>query len=115
MNGPTVLGRLSFQVLREFCITVTRKLPNRLETRAARQAVRALLAWNPVSGSDRILSSAWEIEDRYAISWWDALIVAAAREQSCRYLLTEDLQDGQDLAGVCVVDPFENEPGDILT
>jgi len=107
-------GRLSFQVLREFYVTVTRKLPNRLETGAARNAVQALLAWKPVACSDRTLGSAWEIEDRYSISWWDALIVAAAREQACTILLTEDLQDGQALAGVRVVSPFSVGPGDVL-
>ena len=59
-------------------------------------------------------SSAWEIEDRYSISWWDALIVAAAREQTCTILLTEDLQDGQVLAGVRVVSPFLNAPEKVL-
>jgi len=107
-------GRLSFQVLREFYITVTRKLPNQLEKGAARNVVRALLAWKPVAGSDRLIASAWEIEDRYSISWWDALIVAAAREQSCTMLLTEDLQDGQVLAGVRVANPFLNQPEKVL-
>jgi predicted nucleic acid-binding protein len=107
-------GRLSFQVLREFYVTVTGKLPNKLETGAARNVVRTLLAWKPIACSDRIIGSAWEIEDRYSISWWDALIVAAAREQACTILLTEDLQDGQVLAGVRVTNPFSVVPGDLL-
>lgn len=107
-------GRLSFQVLREFYVTVTGKLPNRLEVGVARNAVRALLAWKPVACSDRIIGAAWEIEDRYSISWWDALIVAAAREQACTVLLTEDLQDGQVLAGVRVTNPFLHEPEKVL-
>jgi predicted nucleic acid-binding protein len=107
-------GRLSFQVLREFYVTVTKKLPNQLETGAARNVVRSLLAWKPIACSDRLISSAWEIEDRYSISWWDALIVAAAREHECTILLTEDLQDGQVLAGVRVTNPFLNEPEKIL-
>jgi len=107
-------GRLSFQVLREFYVTVTRKLPNQLETEAARNVARALLAWKPAACSDRIMGSAWEIEDRYSISLWDALIVAAAREQACTILLTEDLQDGQVLAGVRVTNPFLNAPEKVL-
>lgn len=106
-------GRLSFQVLREFYVTVTRKLPRQLEAEAARQVVHALLAWSPVTGDERLMTSAWEIEDRYSIGWWDALIVAAAREQRCTVLLTEDLQDGQILAGVRVTDPFSNRPPEI--
>jgi predicted nucleic acid-binding protein len=107
-------GRLSYQVLREFYVTVTAKLTRSLERKTARKAVRALLAWKPIPSSERLVSSAWEIEDRYAISWWDALIVAAAHEQSCAILLTEDLQDGQNLAGVRVVDPFSHDPDDVL-
>lgn len=103
-------GRLSHQVLREFYVTVTRKLANPLDINDARDAVRALLAWKPPADRDRTMSLAWEIEDRYAISWWDALIVAAAVEQSCSILLTEDLQDGQEIAGVRVVDPFTHAP-----
>ncbi len=51
------------------------------------------------------------IQDRYQLSFWDALIVAAARSASCRYLLTEDLQANQDLDGVLVVNPFLCDPG----
>ena len=110
----TRTGRLSFQVLREFYITVTGKLARRLERETARRAVRALLAWNPTPSNERLISVAWEIEDRHAISWWDALIVAAAREQLCSVLLTEDLQDGQIVAGVQIVDPFTHDPSDVF-
>lgn len=43
---------------------------------------------------------------RWAISYWDAAIVEAAREAGCAILLSEDLQDGFDFAGVRVVNPF---------
>lgn len=103
-------GRLSYQVLREFYVTVTRKLTDSLDTDQARRAVRSLMAWNPVPSDDRLIESAWDLEDRYALSWWDALIVAAARRQSCAILLSEDLQEGQDLGAVRVVNPFSTEP-----
>ncbi|HEU5451456.1 MAG TPA: hypothetical protein VFU76_05695, partial [Terriglobales bacterium] len=60
----------------------------------------------PASISASILQRAWDVEDEYRLSFWDALIVAAAKASSCRYLLTEDLQAGQDFAGVVVVNPF---------
>ncbi|MCU0302653.1 MAG: PIN domain-containing protein [Thermoanaerobaculales bacterium] len=107
-------GRVSFQVLREFYVTTTRKLATPLATEHARRAVRSLLAWNPAPSSGGLLETAWELEDRFSIAWWDALIVAAARDQACAILLTEDLQDGQDIAGVRVVDPFLHDPGDII-
>ena len=110
----TRAGRLSYQVLREFYVTVTRKLTKSLDTDRARRAVRTLLAWDPVACNERIIASAWDLEDRYSLSWWDALIVAAAREQSCPILLSEDLQTGQDLGGVRVVNPFAAKPGEVL-
>jgi predicted nucleic acid-binding protein len=54
----------------------------------------------------KILDHGWKIQDRYQLSFWDALIVAAAKSASCRFLLTEDLQPGQDFDGLLVVNPF---------
>ncbi|PYQ60739.1 MAG: hypothetical protein DMF53_16455, partial [Acidobacteria bacterium] len=58
--------------------------------------------------------AAWSIQDRFRLSWWDALIVSAARSAECPYLLTEDLQHGQDLDGVRVVSPFRISPEEWL-
>jgi predicted nucleic acid-binding protein len=80
----------------------------------ARAEVRDLLAWQPVIVDDAILEQGWKIQDRYRLSFWDSLIVAAARAASCRYLLTEDLQPDQDLDGVVVVDPFSTDPESLL-
>ncbi|PYY06141.1 MAG: hypothetical protein DMG69_24460 [Acidobacteria bacterium] len=72
--------------------------------------VRDLLAWKPVTVDEGLLERAWNLQDRYKLSFWDALIVAAAKAAACRYLLTEDLQADQDLEGVVVVDPFLRDP-----
>jgi predicted nucleic acid-binding protein len=101
-------GRVSFQVLQEFYVKVTRKWPEARQQ--ARAEVRDLLAWRPVSVDDRILERSWKIQDRYQLSFWDALIVAAAKATSSRYLLTEDLQADQELDGVVVVNPFLRSP-----
>jgi predicted nucleic acid-binding protein len=103
-------GRLSFQVLQEFYVTVTRKLVPPLEAEEARRDVRALCAWQPLALGQPALEEAWSLQDRYSLSWWDALIVAAARLSGCRTLLTEDLQDGQELGGLRVVSPFLHPP-----
>lgn len=60
-----------------------------------------------------ILERAWHIEARYQLSWWDALIVASAQTVGCRYLLTEDLQHGQDIDGLLVVSRFRMTPEDL--
>jgi len=104
-------GRVSFQVLHEFFVKVTQKSPGARDD--ARAEVRDLLAWQPVVLDAAILERGWKIQDRYQISFWDALIVAAAKAAACRYLLTEDLQADQDLDGVVVVDPFLREPREL--
>jgi predicted nucleic acid-binding protein len=105
-------GRISFQVLQEFYVNVRSKWPSAVA--AARVEIRDLLAWRPVAISGALFELGWKIQDRYSLSFWDAMIVAAAKESSCQYLLTEDLQSGQDLDGIIVLDPFTNDPDSIL-
>ena len=103
-------GLVSFQVLQEFYAIVTRKLQPGLEPEAARRVVRSLWAWQPIAIDGRLISTAWANQDRFGLSWWDALIVAAARAAGCSYLLTEDLQHNQDLDGLRVINPFQVTP-----
>jgi predicted nucleic acid-binding protein len=102
----TRAGRLSTQVLHEFYVTATRKLATPVPCAVARQEIRLLTSWKPVALTVALSEQAWRVEDRFGLSWWDSLIVAAARQANCAYLLTEDLQDGQDLDGLLVVNPF---------
>ncbi len=106
-------GRLSTQVLSEYYITTTRKLRPGLPAEAARADIRNLLAWRPVAVDGDIIASAWGIEDRYRLNFWDALIVAAALAADCRYLLTEEMQDGADFDGLHVVNPLVAEVGSL--
>ncbi|OYW63598.1 MAG: VapC toxin family PIN domain ribonuclease [Hydrogenophilales bacterium 12-64-13] len=99
-------GRLSIQVLQEYYVTVTAKLKPGLPAALAREDVRNLALWNPVATDVRLLESAWSLADRYGFSWWDAQIVAAARRSGCDILLTEDMQNGQDIEGLIIVNPF---------
>jgi len=106
----TGTGRLSFQVLQEFYITVTEKLQPGLDPNSARSDVRTLLAWSPICIDARVVEGAWLVQDRYRLSWWDSLIVSAAQVVGCRYLLTEDLQGNQELGSVKIVNPFVTAP-----
>lgn len=99
-------GILSFQVLNEYYVTVTRKLEPGLSPEEARLDVLALLAWNPIIVNQSLLEAAWRIEDGFKMSWWDSQIIAAAQVARARFLLTEDFQDGMDFLGVKVVNPF---------
>jgi predicted nucleic acid-binding protein len=103
-------GRLSFQVLQEFYITVTEKLRPGMDIKAARQDVRTLMAWKPILVDKGVVERAWSIQDRYLLSWWDALIVSAGQMADCQYLLTEDLQNGQKFEKLQTVNPFLTHP-----
>jgi predicted nucleic acid-binding protein len=103
-------GRLSYQVLQEFYVTVTGKLDPGMDPGEAREEVRSLLVWRPLTMNQRVLETAWRIQDRYRLAWWDSLIVAEARAAGCRYLLTEDLQHHQALGDLTVLSPFEISP-----
>lgn len=107
-------GRVSVQVLNEYYVTVTRKLHPGMARAAARTDIANLGAWRPVPLTMQVIERAQDLEDRYALSWWDSLVVASAHVGGCRWLLTEDLQDGQDLGGVTVVDPFCHRPEEVL-
>jgi len=106
------MGRVSFQVLSEFCVNAIRLHPT--ARNEARAEVRDLFAWNPVVIDSALLELGWKLQDRYQLSYWDALIVAAAKVASCGYLLTEDLQAGQKLDGIEVVNPFSRDPESIV-
>ena len=110
-------GRLSFQVLQELYATLTRKLRPSLEPQEARDIIDLLASWNPLTVDLALVRNAWALQDRYSLSWWDALIVAAAQASDCRVLLTEDLQHGQMFGTVRVIDPFaspERTPAELL-
>ena len=108
---------MSFQVLQELYATLTRGRGLGLDRAAARAIVANYLQWQPIRIDAGMLRRAWLLEERYGLSFWDALIVAAAQVAECPTLLTEDLQHGQDLDGVRVVDPFaspEQSPQECL-
>ena len=110
-------GRLSVQVLLELYSTLTRKMKPGFDAREARQIVRELTHWQPIPVDLTVVERAWSLEERYSLSWWDALIVAAAQAGECSVLLTEDLQHGQAFDEVRTVNPFadpDRTPSEIL-
>ncbi|MFQ5990645.1 MAG: PIN domain-containing protein [Candidatus Methylomirabilales bacterium] len=102
----TRLGLLSTQVLQEFYVNVTRKIPSPLSPATARNVVRGYCMWQvEVLGPDMILRAS-EIEERYELSFWDALIVTAALQGHAVKILSEDLNPGQAIEGVLIENPF---------
>lgn len=75
--------------------------------------MRDLFAWDPVVVDASVIEAAGRVRKRFSLSFWDALIIAAAQAAGCSHLLTEDLSHGQDLDGVRVVSPFRMAPSDL--
>lgn len=99
-------GRVSAQVLNEFYVNVTRKIKPGMPAGDARAEVRRYQRWQPWVLDHSTVESAWAVESRYGLSYWDALIVASAQAQGCTLLLTEDLQHDQVIDKVRILNPF---------
>jgi len=96
---------LTLQSLGEFFHVATRK--TKLSPANAGLAVER---WHAVfavhAASEKCLGAAIDLVKRHSLSFWDAMLWATAREAGCRFLLSEDLHDGQTLDGVTCVNPF---------
>ena len=99
-------GRMSVQVLNEFYFNATRKLKPAMAPGDARAEVRRYQRWHPWPNDQTTVEAAWSVESRFRLSYWDALIVAAAQQQGCTLLLTEDLQHDQRIDGLRIINPF---------
>ncbi len=99
-------GLLSLQALAEFFHVVTRK---RIAPGALAEAqVEDWMTIYPVRRPDlESFREAIGVARRHAIPFWDAMLWATVKAAGCRFLLTEDLQDGRDLEGVRFVNPFD--------
>jgi len=103
----TQKGVISFQVAQEFFNVALRRFAHPMAPAEAEQyftlTLRPLLA---VHSSSALYLEALRLRPRYALSWYDSLIVAAAQQAQCEALVTEDLQHGQRLGSVRVENPF---------
>jgi predicted nucleic acid-binding protein len=101
-------GLLSTQVLQEFYAIATSFQRLAMSPPDAREIVELYSSWSVVSLEPALLITASRLDERHSLSWWDALIVEAARVAGAHRLLTGDLQDGQVIEGVLIEDPFRD-------
>ncbi len=100
-------GCLSVQVLQEFYVYVTQKVAKPLTSEAASQIIAELAVWQIHKPGVEEVLDAIRIQDRYQISFWDAMIVASALHLGCETLWSEDLNPGQAYEQVVVTNPFK--------
>jgi predicted nucleic acid-binding protein len=100
-------GIVSYQVVQEFFNVALRRFAEPMSNAEAEQYLgtvfRPLLAVHSTFG---LYQEALAINQRYRLSWFDGLIVAAALAAECDVLYSEDLQDGQKFGGLRVENPF---------
>ena len=98
---------LSVQVLQEFYVQATRESrPDPLTHEQAAKLVESFMRFPVVEITTAVMLAATSTRQRFQISYWDAAILEAARSIGCDLVLSEDLSDGQDYAGMRVENPF---------
>ena len=98
--------RVSTQVLQELFVTLTRKAMQRCSSEEALAVMEDLTAWPLMVVDYAAIRAAVGLADQAKISFWDALIVVAAARVGAAVLYTEDLNDGQEILGVRISNPF---------
>jgi predicted nucleic acid-binding protein len=99
-------GCVSVQVLQEFFVTITKKVPKPLPVDDAKARIREFAAWTVFAPTAEDILTAIDLHAQAKIGFWDAMTVLAAAESGCEVLWTEDLHTGQLLRGVRIRNPF---------
>jgi predicted nucleic acid-binding protein len=102
------LGVISTQVLQEFFVNVTQKIPKLLDKRLTKDILSDLLKWDVVVNDGESILEAVEILFKYGYSFWDSLIIEAAMRSGSEVLLSEDLTHGQIINGLTINNPFKS-------
>jgi predicted nucleic acid-binding protein len=97
-------GVVSLQVLQEYFVAVTRKL--HLDPRIARRKVELLAEFDVTSPGVQDVFGAIDLHRLHELSFWDALIVRSAQQAGCSVLLSENMQNAQEIRGLRIVNPF---------
>jgi predicted nucleic acid-binding protein len=101
-------GIVSTQVLQELAVNLRKKARKPLDTKTTRELVADYLSWQVVVNGGESILEALDLEERYQISFWDALVIQAAQSAGAAIVYSEDLSDGQIYRGVRVVNPLRD-------
>jgi predicted nucleic acid-binding protein len=114
------VGRISTQVLNEFYNGAVKAFglteSSAITPADVRTSVRRLRAWQPPHLDRYAVDGAWDLQDRHGLSYWNALIVSSALQQSCTHLLSLELAalvaDGE-IEGIRLVSPLAMKPEEL--
>ncbi len=99
-------GCLSIQVLQEFYVNLTMKIPNPLTPQDTAQIIEDLGQWRLHKPELNNIIEAIQIQQQNKLSFWDAMIICSAKNLGCKTIWTEDLNMNQSYEGVKAVNPF---------
>ena len=99
-------GVVSTQVLQELAVNLRRKAGRPLDVKATREIVSDYLTWQVIVNGGESILEAMDLESRYQISFWDAMVIQAAQLSGADVLYSEDLSDGQKYGSVQVINPL---------
>ena len=102
---------LSAQVLGEFFVVVTKKIPQPMTSSEAAEVIAELGALEIVPLDFSLVQRAIVTQQKYGTSYWDSLIISAAERAGCVRILSEDLNSGQLYHGIEVQNPFQPPVG----
>jgi predicted nucleic acid-binding protein len=108
--GAAQTGVVSAQVLAEFFVTVTRKLPAPPPVATALEQLAChLRLWKIVDVTGKLVAEAAAASSQRQLSYWDAQVWAAARLNQVPVVLSEDFSHGAEIDGVRFVNPFAED------
>jgi predicted nucleic acid-binding protein len=102
-------GVVSTQVLQELSVNLRKKVRRPLDAKATRDIVADYLTWQVVVNGGEAILEAIDLESRYQISFWDAMVIQAAQLSGVEVLYSEDLSDRQKYGSVMVVNPLRGD------
>jgi predicted nucleic acid-binding protein len=102
-------GVLSTQVLQELCVSIRRRAARPLPVEELRQLILDYVSWDVVVNTPESVLRALELEQRYQVSFWDALILQAAEACGASTLCSEDFAGGRSYGSIQVLNPFAAE------
>ena len=103
-------GRVSTQVLGDYYVNATRHFG--MPQGDARAKLRRYQLWQPWQIDHQTVETAWGVEARFGLPYWDALIVAAAAQSGASHLLSLDLTHQRQMDGVSIVNPLLVTPAE---
>lgn len=109
----TRTGRISTQVLNELYNNAITRFRQGVSAHQARTQVRRLRLWQPPHLDRHTVDGAWDLQDRYGLGYWDALIVSSAHQQGCTHVLSDAFEHGRQFDAVTILDPSRSSPQEL--